>query len=58
MSIDPVTLANLLQGLYACYWCGGVEDMEHIAEHVDNCLQEVRWLNAHVAQTGDKASTQ
>jgi hypothetical protein len=55
MSIDPVTLANLLQGLYTCYWCGGVEDMEHIGPHVDNCLQEIRWLNEHVAMIGNMA---
>jgi hypothetical protein len=37
--IDADVLANLMNGLYTCYWCGEIEDINHIAEHVDECLQ-------------------
>jgi hypothetical protein len=46
--IDPTILANLMQGLFTCYWCGEVEDGEQISEHVDRCLEEVNWLRQHV----------
>lgn len=47
-TIDAETLANLMNGLYTCYWCGGTADLEHISAHVDNCLRVIRWLNTHV----------
>lgn len=48
-NIDPETLTNLLNGLFTCYWCGGLADGEHISEHVENCLLEIRWLNKLVS---------
>lgn len=50
--IDATVLANLLNGLFTCYWCGGVEDCEHIADHVNGCLREVNWLREHVEGAG------
>ena len=46
--MDDGTLANLLAGWFTCYWCGALEDKDHIAEHVDNCLKQVHWLKEHV----------
>lgn len=47
-SIDQETFDNLMLGLFTCYWCGHVDDMEHIGPHVDNCLREINWLREHV----------
>jgi len=46
--IDLDTLLNLLRGWYTCYWCGSLEDKDHIADHVNKCLAEVNWLREHV----------
>jgi hypothetical protein len=46
--IPPEVLSNLLNGLYTCYWCGHVDDMYKIGDHVDNCLREVNWLRKHI----------
>jgi hypothetical protein len=54
-TIDPDIFRNLMMGLYTCYWCGGIEDIDHIADHVDNCLLEVRWLNVHFGGKDDAA---
>lgn len=45
--VDPEVLANLMIGLYTCYWCGDVFDIKH-DDHVDRCLREVNWLRKHV----------
>ena len=45
--IDPQVLADLMQGRYTCYWCGGTFDIEHV-DHVDHCLEEIAWLRKHV----------
>jgi len=50
--IDEETLRNLHNGLFTCYWCGGLADMDHIHAHVDNCLKEIAWLEEHVAKAG------
>ena len=55
MSIDLATFADLMNGIFTCYWCGGKADGERIGPHVDNCLQEIRWLNEHVAMIGNVA---
>ena len=53
LGIDPITLQNLMAGWFTCYWCGGLEDKDHIGDHVDNCLREVNWLRQHVEHASD-----
>ena len=55
--MDLETYVNLLNGLFTCYWCGGLADKDHIAAHVDNCLKEIHWLNKHVAESSDGLRT-
>jgi len=50
IDIDPQVLADLMNGLFTCYWCGAVYEMELIGDHVDNCLREVNWLRKHVEE--------
>lgn len=42
------TFDNLMLGLFTCYWCGHVDDMSHIVDHVDNCLREINWMREHI----------
>jgi hypothetical protein len=50
--IDADVFANLMRGIFTCYWCGGTADAEHIADHVDNCLKEIRVLNEMFTEKG------